>query len=520
MRVATMEIIPTVGRFTRMFRKSKILLITAGLSTVAAWSGAEAPATEAADEGPVLRLGEAVHRALEHNLSLGIARLEPQIAADAEVIEEAVFDFSLFGTADYTRRDRPVATDVTEGTETTTRRYSFGARQPFSTGTIVTAETALVERDTNAEQAIGTRDAEFALGLNQSLWRGFGREVNLAQLRRARIGTETERLRFRNAILDVLAQTETAYWDLAYAYRDRELRESSIRVAESLLEETRERERLGLATRLDVLQARANLAERQEDILFAQQELEAAHDRLLILLGALDESLALDATSRVSALPEEFAEPPEFSTVWRRTLDQNPDTLVQEAVVEQRRLDRVVARDRTRPTVDLSAGVGVLGVDIDDRWSAYDSALNKDGHFWRVGVQFNMPWGFAAERAQLRQAGRRLEQEEIRLFDIKQRLLEQTRRAWRQLRTSEERLSAASLTLELQEESFEQERSRFETGLSTFRAVLESQRDLDNARNSRLRAVIERIRAEVDLHRIDGTLLERHGFAWDEVEVP
>ncbi len=497
-----------------MFRPFRIIF-AAG---VAAASGTAMQATEG--EGSVLQLREAIHRALEHNLSLGIARLDPRIADDAVAIEEAAFDFSLFGTADYVRRDRPVATDVTEGTETTTRRYTFGARQPFSTGTRVTAETALVERDTNAEQAIGSRDAEFTLGLNQSLWQGFGREVNLAQLRRARIGSETERLRFRAAILDILAQTETAYWDLAYAYRDRELRESSIRVAESLLEETRERERLGLATRLDVLQARANLAERQEDILVAQQEVESAHDRLLILLGALDETLALDATSRVSALPDTFLEPPEFSTVWRRTLDRNPDTLVQEGVVEQRRLDRVVARDRTRPTVDLSAGVGVLGVDIDDRWRAYDGAINKDGHYWRVGVQFSMPWGFAAERAGLRQADRRLEQEEIRMVEIKQRLLEQTRRAWRQLRTSEERLSAANLTLELQEESFAQERSRYETGLSTFRAVLESQRDLDNARSSRLRAVIERIRAEVDLNRIDGTLLERHGFTWDEVEAP
>lgn len=471
-------------------------------------------------EGPVLPLRDAIHRALEHNLSLGIARLNPLIAEEAVVIEEAAFDFSLFGSANYMRRDRPVATDVTQGTETTTRRYAFGARQPFSTGTSVIAETALVERDTNAAQAIDTRDAEFTLGVNQSLWRGFGREVNLAQLRRARIGSEAERLRFRNAILDVLAQTETGYWQLAYAYRNRNLRESSIRVAESLLEETRERERLGLATRLDVLQARANLAERREDILIAQQEVEAAHDRLLSLIGALDESLALDATQRVSDLPQRFSDLPEFAAVWRRALDQNPETLIQESVLEQRRLDRVVARDRTRPTVDLSAGVGLLGVDIDDRWNAYESALQRDGHFWRVGIEFNMPWGFAAERAELRRTERRIEQEEIRLVELKQSLLEQTRRAWRQLRTSEERFTAANLTLELQEESFEQERSRYETGLSTFRSVLESQRDLDNARASQLRAVIERIRAEVDLNRIDGTLLDRHGFSWDEVEAP
>ncbi len=489
-----------------------LLFLVSGLS-LTALAGAQ-------PEDRVLSLREAVHQALENNLSLGIARLDPQIAQDTVAIEAAAFDLSFFGAANYSSNSRPIASETTQGTETTRGNYMFGVQRPFSTGTLVTAQTVLDERDTNALAATSTRDAEIAIDVRQQLWQGFGRNVNLARLRRARVGSDVERLLFRNSILEILSFTEVAYWQVAYSYENRALVESSILVAESLLQETRERERLGLATRLEVLQARANLAERQEDVLTAQEALESANDALLSLLGSLNDAMALDQVQTVYALPQNFEGPPPFSEVWPRAIGQNVNTAVQEGRIEQIRLDRLVAHDRTRPMVEASAGIGVLGVHPSSRRDAYDSALDRDGHFWRVGIQFNVPWGFAAERASLRQVDRRIEQEEIRLVSVRQALLEETRRTWRRLNTNHERLAAATLTLELQEETFAQERSRFEAGLSTFRAVLESQRDLDVARNSQLLAVIELLRAEVELARVDGSLLQRHGFDWKDVEEP
>ncbi|MCC5841293.1 MAG: TolC family protein [Opitutales bacterium] len=478
------------------------------LASVALVAGAELP------------LRSALLQAIERNLGLDIQRLEPLIAEESVREAEAAFGINLFSSASMTEREQPIVSDVTVGTQTEQRNFRVGAESRNTLGGLVTVETRLDERDTNAAAAISTRNAEFALSYRQPLWRGFGREVNLATLRGARLGSEAEQKRFRRAILDVMRTTEVAYWEYSFQKANRELRESSVQLAEALLEETEERRRLGLATRLDVLQAQAGLAQRREGMISAQQELEIAQDRLLALLGALDLSSPFSEAVSVSPLPDAFGAPPEFAPVWNRVLAENPETDIQEAVIAQRQQDRIVARDRVRPQVDLALSGGVLGADIDDRWQAYDGALNKDGHFWRIGVEVNMPWGFRAERAGVRRSERRLEQAELRLVEIQQDLLEQSRRQWRRLRASHERLEAASLTLELQEETFEQERSRYEAGLSPFRAVQESQRDLDAARLSRLQAVIDLLRAEADLARIDGSILQRHGFTWEQIDLP
>ena len=128
------------------------------------------------------------------------------------------------------------------------------------------------------------------------------------------------------------------------------------------------------------------------------------------------------------------------------------------------------------------------------------------------------PWGFREAKARVRQADRNLEREKLILYELKQDKALAARTAWRALETSFRRIELTKKSLDLNEEAFEQERARYGSGLVAYRNVLEAQRDYDAARRNRLSALIETLRAQVNLSRVDGTILERNGFTWEQVD--
>lgn len=472
----------------------------------------------AATASAELSLRDAINRSLMHNLGLQIEFLEPRIAEDAIESARGAFDIQLFSTARVARTEFAAGQPLFSPTDSDQRSLSVGANKLFGTGTSVTAQSQLVRSDDRLSPLLDLRkDADLSLTVRQPLLRGRGTEVNLARLRQARLAAEGSEQGLRSSVLNVLRATEQAYWGLAFAHAERRFRESSLQVAERLLDEARERESVGVATSLDVLQARAALAQRRDEIVRSQQNLEEAADRLRVLLADLPELAPLPDVPTVSALPVEFSGVPQFQQVWQQALQFNPSTARQEFVIEQRRQDRVMARDQVRPQLDLALTGGYIGRDRDSFSDALGSALDRDGTAWEVRLELSLPWGMRSQRAQLRSAERRLEQEELRLGSLQQDLLEQVRRQWRRLNASHERLQTADLVLELQRLAFEQETGRYEAGLTTFRAVLEAQRDLDNAQIAQLNAVLELISAEVDLFHLNGQLLSRHGFTWDTV---
>ncbi len=512
------------------------LASAASLLACALLSSPSAPAQEANPERRVLPLEEVIGQALRQNLSLQVDRFDAVASEAAVASEEAAFDPVLFArgnlsSEDYENAGTPVEVEGEGGdivlvpfpTSSDSRSYSAGVSKRLRvTNATLQASTNLFRREgTTFDPTLGesfggnlSETATLGLTLNQPLLRGFGRDIAEAPMERARAGDRATIERLRMTVLEIISATETAYWELAAALDRRRLGETNRELAENLLEETRERERLGLATRLEVIQAEANLAQRDEDILVADQAVADARDGVLVLTGAMDPEQALTPEFDAEELPPAAAEMPAFDQVWQRALANDPSSAAQEEVIAQREIDRRLARDERKPELDLTLAGRLGGRSDEDASEAYDLILDRDGREWEIGLAFSMPFGRRAAKADQRAAEARLAQAEMELARVKQDLLQDVRAAWRDLDSRRQRLRAAELVLRLQEETFERERSRFDEGLSTFRDVLEIQRDLDNARLSLLSARSAAIQAEVRLERLQGTLLERHGLDW------
>jgi outer membrane protein TolC len=318
-------------------------------------------------------------------------------------------------------------------------------------------------------------------------------------------------------VLDLVLNTEIAYWNLAYTRANKALIASSLALAENLLEENGERERLGLVTSLEVLQAEAEFLNQQEAIIQADRAIEDAQD---VLRHAMGQTNFMETTSGeilVMSLPDSMEPLRSIGDVVKDTVLTDVDAKVQEHRVEVERINRILAQDETRPNLDLTTGVTYLGRDQDGK-TAYRGAYNADGYDWSFGLEVRMPWGFRDARARARKAKRAVESATLQLYNIKQEKALAARKAWRSASAGFKRIEVTRASVLLNEEAFEQERARYGSGLVPYRSLLEAQRDYDRAKSNYLQSIIETLRAKVRLSRVDGTLLARNGLDWNAVE--
>ncbi len=466
---------------------------------------------------------DAIDIALQRNLGLAIVRYRPSISADGVIVAESEYDPVLSSAANASGRLSPQAASNLDGVaagqqpQTTSQSGEFGIAQKLPTGGTLRASTGINRSTTNSNRTFLNPDytSDARLDVRQPLLKNFGATVNLADIAKARLSLRQSRLEVRKEVLDVIAEAEIRYWSLAAARARKLLYDTNLTLSESLLDENKARERVGLATRLEVLQAEASLAARSEDVILAQQQVENSEDRLRTFLGDLDYD-PQDALN-VAPLPEINPPVPNFRDSVRSALAQDMDTQIQYEIIEKRRIDKQVAQNQTLPSLDLTAGVGLLGRDGEPTQS-YENTYTGSGYAWNTGLELSFPWGMRAARAELNSTRLDIRREETRLAEIQQILLLNLREAWRAVVAGKERTATTRASLVLNEESFVRERARYDAGASTFRNVLEAQRDFDEAKIRHLDAMVDLIRATIRLSRLDGTILERHGFTWEEVD--
>lgn len=471
-----------------------------------------------AAESQRLSLDRAIQSALENNLGLRISSLEPANALDAIEIEEAQFDPSLFGNAALSERQSAATSSALDDAVTPqskNRRARAGVEMRLATGASVTVGSSINRSESNNNAARNPDySSDVGLSLRQPLLRGAWTGVNLAPLARAKVNAQRSLFELRSDVLDLVLGTEIAYWNLAFARADRELIASSLELATNLLEENRERERLGLVTPLEVLQAEAEILSQQEAIIQAERAIEDAEDALRRTMGVVDFSGPITGSFDVDGLPEQLTALRPMDAVVLDTLKNDDAAKAQERRLEVQRINRMLAEDATRPELDLTAGVDYLGRDTRGV-RAQRGALRADGYDWNVGLEVRLPWGFREAKARERQAVRSVEESELQLADIKQEKALAARNAWRSANAGLKRIEVTRAALALNEKTFEQERARFGSGVVPYRNLLEAQRDLDRAKSNYLSSVIETLRAAVRLSRIDGSLFERNGLKWE-----
>ena len=182
-------------------------------------------------EDAELTLRAAIDSALEHNLDLRIATYAPVDALDSVAIEEAQFDPSLFASALQERKSAARSSRLDEGVvpESENRRAHAGANKRFSTGATVTLDSSTSRRYSNNNAARNPDyGSDVGLLIRQPLLKDAWSTINLAPLARAKVTAERSLFELRSEVLDLILNTEIAYWNLAYTRANKALIASSL----------------------------------------------------------------------------------------------------------------------------------------------------------------------------------------------------------------------------------------------------------------------------------------------------
>jgi outer membrane protein TolC len=494
---------------SRLTARAVFLLL--GCAT-AALVHAEEPATPPPfPTAPALTIEECVARALQKNFDLKIQSFSTDIARESLNIAKAEFEPAF--NASFHRgltQDSPVL----GGSRNDFTDTRVGISQFVPTGALFNLSTSLDRNAGSFTSGTGRYTSgpfnpiysnDVALSVSQPLLRGAGFAVNRAGIERTKLGIEIARLNFKSSVLQIVRNTEAAYYNLVFAREQLAVKKHSLALAERLYEENKTKKLAGVATDLDVLSAEVGIANARNGVVVAEQGVRNREDELLALIGQFEFDAPLGT---VALLP--YQEPsPSFDVSYKLARENEPAYLAAQANIKQLEIDARTAKNGALPTLDIGGGIGYNGTDRSYR-GAVDRTSHNDAHDWQIDLTLSFPWGLHADRARYRSALANLRQQETRLQALDQDLLVDVRSAVRAVETNQQSVDITQKATELATRQYELELARFKAGLSTSRQVLQTQDDLETARVNELLARVNLRIAIANLHQIESSSLERY----------
>jgi outer membrane protein TolC len=543
-----------------------VILLFAGTATRALAQGAPAatpPMQRAQAPGSgsvVLGLPEAIATALARNPALAMERLRVDAAnqdtrAERGSLREPQLNIS---QAAY-RRDNLVAsrfypTGLYVDSEYATR-VSIESKTQLGGSVTFGVDYRQLTSTSNIQTLSPQYSANLVFGVSQPLLRDFGYDAATTKIRlstqRARLAEQAMTL----AAARLISQTEEEYWRWTYAREQADVRRRSRDAAARLLTQADTLFGAGRTAPLSVQQARATLAQREEDVIGSAADAESVEDRLKLLLR-IELSAALTATGTVAepaSAPSSPAIVPAALTTAPAPIDpvasvesalrRRPELIALEREREAREIELSLARNQLLPRLDLTAqymrngmaglpnlvcvdptviecipaGSGVadsIFAGITGPRDALGSLFGRhpfDG--WSAELRLQVPLGMSMARARRAEAELKLAESQVRLSAARDEVIKDVRETVRQAATARARFAAAREVASFARTQFSTARTQFDAGLVSTYDVVRMQDELDRATLNELRAQMELNIALGKVRLADMTILDDHALA-------
>jgi outer membrane protein TolC len=487
-----------------------------------------------------LTLPDAIARALEKNADVVVERESVKIA-DANVARaDAAYEPMLRGDARLRKRIDPV-NSVLSGAPAgelapTVRSVQTSASlvQLLPTGATVSVFSGVSRDETNSFFALLTPSWSTNLGaeVRQPLLQNRRIDPARRAIRIARVDRTRALSSLRRTASEVTAAVERAYWTLVAARREIAIRESAVALAEKQREDTNVRIEAGTQAEADLAQTNAEVERRRGEVLVARENLTRAENALRNLI-ARDADDPVWESALVPADPPRAAhERVDVAAAIAQAVQKRPELEELAGRIERQDVEIDSALDRVRPQLDLVAsynGRGLAGTRNPDAFSPFGLVVAGDdirgglGQSLRtigehefpdaaVGVSFVIPIGNTAAKQDVAIARALRRQSSATLEGARQRVALEVRNAIASLASAEQRIEAAQAAVAAAEIQLQAERDRFDAGTSNTFFILTRQNELAAARLAETVAITDQRKAETELARATGTLLDQRGI--------
>ncbi|MHC4662048.1 MAG: TolC family protein [Planctomycetota bacterium] len=475
-------------------------------------AGGDVPSKIEIPEGPLdITVMDAILFALDRNREFLIDRIAPSIRKAQEDIEKSAFDTTLHADVSGSRRrtEKNYDSDSDGNSVSSSTDAGIGVSKSFATGTDVSIDFSTSRGWSNLYS--DEHSSHAGISITQSLLRDAGTAVNLARLRQARIDTQVSYYELRGYAEALVADIEQTYWDYALAKRQMEIYTNSLKLAEDQLKETKERINVGKLAGVELSAAEADVALRKSALIDARSQLEKTRLRLIRLINPPREDIWSSEVKLKNEPKVPDVKLDEVEAHVKVAIKMRNEMNESRLLIKSRELEITRTKNGMLPRLDLFLTLGKTGYADSFRRSA--DKFSGKSYDVSGGITFEFPLSNRGARARHRNAMFSLEQAEESVRNLAQLIEVDVRSAYIEVNRAKEQVTATAATRKLQQETLRAEQEKFKVGKSTTLLVAQAQRDLVAAEINEVKAVVDYLKAIVDLYRLEGSLLSRRGIS-------
>lgn len=460
-----------------------------------------------AEERIDLTIPDVIEIALSNNLGIKSERISPDIQKENIETARSVFDPNITAGGTISRLETQEDLDA----ESDEKRLQVSIGKKLSRGTDVSVNFTV--SDDSYKNSVGVdsdgRATLTTLVVTQPLMKNKGEAVNRRGVIIAENNYKKSELGFKQAIINMVAETKNRYWQLYSAIESLTVQEKSLLLARQFMSDVEEKVRIGSAAKLDTLQAKAEVASREEDVIVAENNVMNTQDSLLnYIYGGLIKTGRVICRQKPSFEALQMDE----EKLVQQAMNARTDYLSAQYDIASAETDVTYTENQTNPQLDLVGTLGYNNGSSDGANPSQASTEYQDYYTAAITLNLKFPWGFRRDVANYRSARLSLKQSNIRLEETESNIRLGIRTAIRNVRSAHKRYQAAAVSGRLAEEKLAAEQEKYENGLSTGYDVLLYQRDLTDAGVRLVNATIAYQQAIIALNKAVGVTLEQNNI--------
>jgi outer membrane protein TolC len=464
-----------------------------------------------------LTLQECIARGLENNLETKSERINPTIGTWGVVGAQGVYDPTLAGSINYqdsTTHQLVTGTNGLPALEEQQLQPNLSLAGKLPTG--ATYDLSAIDARSSGNTVSNFLHAgSAAISVTQPVLKNFGLGVNSALIRVARANRSVAIQNFVQFVMSKISEVSNAYYELVYAIENHKAALETRELARQLLDENRQREKIGTMSRLDVIQAESGVASSEQAVILtgrAIKDNENTLKRLICQQVSEFRGVSLDPVDYpvVHMIATDVAQ----ST--RTALQMRADYLSAKHALDRQNIVVQFNRNQLWPEIDLLGSYGFNGRSRGDFGDFIDNTASGHYPVWSAGVAVTVPIGNRQARANYHTARLQAEQQLLSLKELEQDIIVQVDNAVGHVETNLKSVEAAQAAYRLAQESLDAEKKKLLAGTSTTFLVLQAQSQLAAARSAEIRARADYSESLVALDLAEGTVLQKHNIELDE----
>ncbi len=460
------------------------------------------------------------------------------------------FDPMLTGTLQFDRQEVNCSSPFCGSSQNTTTG-NFAYTQGFQWGTNVSVgfNNNRITSNNSFNLLTPSLSSNFQFKLTQHLLQGFGFAPNTRFIQIAKNNREISDVAFRLQITTTVDQIENMYWDLVYAYENVRVQKEQLAFAQKTLSDNQKQVEIGTLAPIEVVRAQSTVASNQQTLTLALTNLQLQQ---LLMKNALSRTLVDPVLADAEVIPTSIMELPAQEAVVP-TQDLVNDALAHRPELAESRINLTntdisnkAIRSALLPTVDLFAyygGSGLGGVENGNYictpanykgdplcggvptsvspvgyGSTLNQLINSTAPDKGMGLQLTIPIRNRAAQATQVRSEFEYRQAQLRLQQIENQVRIEVRNAQFGVQQNRASVASAQAAVDLARQSLDAEQKKYALGASTSTLVLQNQAALTQAESTLVSAKALYEKAEVELDRAIGLLLDHAGIQIAEAE--